>query len=391
MKKYLLSSLLLIMISLICAKSQFLDMRTGDFGCITRVVFEFTGKIDYSIKEGDNNFSISLNSLQKEMIQLPIEQSNNITSIGISDEAGSAKIKITFSYPLQVTSYNYFQENKNYVIVLDAYDMDYQTDKEKALATLLFKAQKFPLSKSSSDIANFSQKYPTDSLVNFYLGRLYASKKMSTVAIEYFNRIETTSEYYLQAQAYINNIRNKKFPLEEVKPDFLQIIKVINNNISDSLSAVEAESIAALESDSLAVVKAASFYQKRLRGERTAEDIPESEDLSQTKEINQETANSSKYWFIYLTLSLLIIIFQIIQNAKKRYVIKELSAKVESANFELKALENKLAKGVVENSKTKEKIIIKLFNSGWKPADIANELNTSIEDIEATISKEGRL
>ena len=86
-----------------------------------------------------------------------------------------------------------------------------------------------------------------------------------------------------------------------------------------------------------------------------------------------------------------MIIFQFIQAIKKKFFIKELNAKLESSVFELKALENKLEKGVVINSKTKEKIIIKLYNSGWKSKDIADELNTPIEIIEATISKEGRL
>lgn len=373
MKKYLLSSLLIIMISLVSAKSHFLDMRVGDFGCITRVVFEFTGKIDYKVTEDGNKLSVTLNLLKDGNIQLPIEESNNINNIELSESLGTANLALEFTYPVEVTSYNYFQESKNYVIVLDVYDKAYQTDKLKGLATLLFKAQKFQISKISSDIDIFSEKYSSDPIVNMYLGRLYATKKMKTKAMEYFKKIDSTTEQFFTAQAYIDNLNKNRFPTEEVKPDFLEKIELEEmEEINDSTNVVE---------------------QKVLKEEEQSDESLQEQEAPETESGSDTTDNSdfSKFWYFYLAVSLLIIIIQLIQSIKKKYVIKELSGKLENSNFELNALENKLAKGVVENSKTKDKIIIKLYNSGWKPADIANELSTSLEVIEATISKEGRL
>ncbi len=375
MKKFLLSSLLIIMISLVWAESHFLDMRVGDFGCITRVVFEFTGKINYSVQEEDSNLSVSISSLKEGKIQLPIEESNNIDNITIKEETGSAQIELAFSYPIEVTSYNYFQENKNYIIVLDIYDRGYQTDKEKGLATILFKAQKFPLSKISSELNDFSEKYEADALVNFYLGRLFATKQMKTIASDYFSKIDSSSEHFFTAQAYIDNLNKNRFPTEEVKPDFL-----LTEEKTDEKPNIIKEEVAVNEKE----------RENKIEKEKDIT-VEQKEKETVKKEVNQTKAERNKFWYLYLIISLLVIIFQFIQAIKKKFFIKELNAKLESSVFELKALENKLEKGVVINSKTKEKIIIKLYNSGWKSKDIADELNTPIEIIEATISKEGRL
>ena len=384
MKKYLLSSLLILMISLVWAKSHFLDMRVGDFGCITRVVFEFTGKVDYSVKEEDNKLSIMLNSLNNGKIQLPVEQSDNINNIVLTDGNTSAQVALEFIYPIEVTSYNYFQESKNYIIVFDIYDKDYHTDMQKGLATILFKAQKFPLNKSKTEIAAFSDKYSSVPLVNLYLGRLYAKKQMKTIAIEYFKKIDSKSEFFLTAQAYIDNLNKNRYPQEEVKPDFL--IKVeIDNSVNESNKKDIQEYFN--NEDSLQVAQNVNKIEET-EEENTSKDDSNNEENSKT---NNAQSTSNKFLYLYLIIALVIIVIQFVQNIKRKFIIKELSGKLESSNFELRALENKLAKGVVENSKTKEKIIIKLFNSGWKPQDIANELNTSIEVIEATISKEGRL
>ena len=384
MKKYLLSSLLILMISLVWAKSHFLDMRVGDFGCITRVVFEFTGKVDYSVKEEDNKLSIMLNSLNNGKIQLPVEQSDNINNIVLTDGNTSAQVALEFIYPIEVTSYNYFQESKNYIIVFDIYDKDYHTDMQKGLATILFKAQKFPLNKSKTEIVAFSDKYSSVPLVNLYLGRLYAKKQMKTIAIEYFKKIDSKSEFFLTAQAYIDNLNKNRYPQEEVKPDFL--IKVeIDNSVNESNKKDIQEYFN--NEDSLQVAQNVNKIEET-EEENTSKDDSNNEENSKT---NNAQSTSNKFLYLYLIIALVIIVIQFVQNIKRKFIIKELSGKLESSNFELRALENKLAKGVVENSKTKEKIIIKLFNSGWKPQDIANELNTSIEVIEATISKEGRL
>ncbi len=384
MKKYLLSSLLILMISLVWAESHFLDMRVGDFGCITRVVFEFTGKVDYSVKEEDNKLSIMLNSLNNGKIQLPVEQSDNINNIVLTDGNTSAQVALEFIYPIEVTSYNYFQESKNYIIVFDIYDKDYHTDMQKGLATILFKAQKFPLNKSKTEIVAFSDKYSSVPLVNLYLGRLYAKKQMKTIAIEYFKKIDSKSEFFLTAQAYIDNLNKNRYPQEEVKPDFL--IKVeIDNSVNESNKKDIQEYFN--NEDSLQVAQNVNKIEET-EEENTSKDDSNNEENSKT---NNAQSTSNKFLYLYLIIALVIIVIQFVQNIKRKFIIKELSGKLESSNFELRALENKLAKGVVENSKTKEKIIIKLFNSGWKPQDIANELNTSIEAIEATISKEGRL
>lgn len=379
MKKYLLSSLLIIMMSLVWAKSHFLDMRVGDFGCVTRVVFEFTGKIDYNITEEENNISIFINSLNESTIHLPIEASDNINSILVSQTTGSAKVDLDFTYPIEVTSYNYFQESKNYVIVVDIYDDGYKTDKNKALATLLFKGQKFPLDKISSEINEFSLNHSTDPLVNLYLGRLFARKKMKSKALEYFNKISEGSEHFLTAQAYIDNLGKNKYPTDEVKPDFLvseqEPITVSNpeseNNQVNNLDINNDEEVSSKDEK---IAENANLVQEQDKRKSTPTKTP-----------------SNKIWFIILGISLIIIILQFIQLIKKKILVRELNTKLEGSIFELRALENKLEKGVIENSKTKDRIIIKLFNNGWKPQDIANELNTSLDIVEATISKEGRL
>jgi len=382
MKKYLLASLLIIMISFIGAKSNFFDMRVGDFGCITRVVFEFTGKVSYKVKNDEKKLSISFASLKEGQIHLPVENSKNISNIVIKDGTDSSQVDIEFSYPIEVSSYPYYKENKNYIVVLDVYDKDYHSDKEKALATLLFKGQKFPLKKIEAEITNFSRKYSTDPLVNFYLGRLYATKKMKTKAIHYFKKLKIDSKDYLTAQAYIDNLNKGKYPLEEVKPDFLT-----TNNLQDSHELVKAEEanfseeVTSSEHDSSVEQVGSSDEDKVVDNTQTEE----------KKETKKATSNSNTIWFLIIGASFIVIVILYLKNYKKNILIKELNAKLEVSNFELKALANKLEKGIIESSKTKDRIIIKLFNNGWKPEDIANELKTSIEIVKATISKEGRL
>lgn len=378
MKKYLLSSLLIIMISLVVAEAHFSDMRIGDFGCVTRVVFEFTGKIDYSLKEEGNNLLITLTSMKEVKIQLPAEDSKNIESISITEEKGSTQVKLVFTYPIEVTSESYIEKNKNFLIVFDVYDVGYKTNKEKGLATLLFKGQKFPLSKISSEIALFSEKYATDTLVNLYFGRMFATQKMKNQAIEYFTNIPESSEHFFTAQAYIENLKKFRFPTEEVKPDFLETIlpenEVVTSGDSDLIK----------EEDSLIASNPVTNNAIQTENDIFNED----DDLEQ---ISFNKPFSTKIWYLYFALSIILILYLFIKNTKKNISIKELGVKLESSKFELNALANKLEKGVVENSKTKDKIIIKLFNSGWKPEDIANELNASIEIVEATINRQGRL
>lgn len=375
MKKYFIASLLCLLISIAWAESHFLDMRVGDFGCITRVVFEFTSKVDYSVKEDDNTLTIDLSSLKEGKILPPVEESLNIDSIAVTNSKGSSEITLTFLYPIEVTSYNYFQESKNYIIVLDVYDIGYKTDKKKGLATLLFKGQKFPLNKISSEITTFSNEYSSDALVNLYLGRLFAKKKMKDKAIEYFSKIPEGEEQYFTAQAFIDNLNKNRYPTEEVKPDFLEINQ-------------QSETIANEENND-------NYPQDVITKEETSSNenmIEETNELTKEKaDTTHKESSSNDLLLIVLGLSILVIVIQFIQNIKKKFLIKELEVKLEGSKFELSALANKLEKGVIENSKTKDRIIIKLFNNGWQPQDIANELSTSIEIVEATISKEGRL
>ncbi|MBI9031836.1 hypothetical protein JEZ13_07550 [bacterium] len=381
MKKYLLSSLLIIMISLIGAQAYFFDMRLGDFGCITRVVFEFTGKVDYNIHSNEKELKIDFSSLKEGDIQLPVEKSNNIELIKINKENGVSQVKFDFVYALEYASYSYYEKNKHLLIVLDVYDKEYLDNKEKGLATILFKAQKFPLSKSESELFAFSNRYPTDPLVNFYLGRLYAVQKNKTMAVSYLEKIESGSVFYLDAQAYIANLKNNKYPQGEIKPDFLDSIKteesseiIQKTTIPTPVNDLKEEN--QVEANKVEVVNESG--SKNIDHDK--DDIPV-----------QTSSKTNPIWLMIVGISFLIIIVQFVRNIKRNILIKELNAKLENTNFELRALANKLEKGVIENSKTKDRIIIKLYNNGWKANDIANELNTSLEIVEATISKEGRL
>ena len=46
---------------------------------------------------------------------------------------------------------------------------------------------------------------------------------MKTIASDYFSKIDSSSEHFFTAQAYIDNLNKNRFPTEEVKPDFLLI------------------------------------------------------------------------------------------------------------------------------------------------------------------------
>lgn len=397
MKKYLLSALLIIMISLIGAQSHFFDMRVGDFGCITRVVFEFTGKVNYKVQEENNKLSISLSLLSEGKIQLPIEESSNITNINLAQGDKSATLNLDFIYPIEVTSYAYFEQNKNYIIVFDIYDKAYLNNKEKGLATLLFKGQKFSLSNIISDIDNFSNKYPNDPLVNMYLGRLYARhKEMKNTAISYFKKIEPSSNYYFTAQAYIGNLTKNKFPEGEVKPDFLEketsetLDKVAYN---DTLTVVDVEDQDKMKAK--AVTEQDATEKTRDNNSRIGRNMNKQKSIDSDKESDEESNSFWHFldivWYVLFAIALIWSIILIMKSIKKDIIIKELKAKLEGKEFELKALANKLEKGIIENSKTKDRMIIKLYNNGWKPEAIADELNTSLEIVQATISKEGRL
>ncbi len=386
MKKLLLSSLLIIMISMIGAQSYFFDMRVGDFGCITRLVFEFTGKVNYTSLENVNNLEINITSLNESKIQLPLEESKNILEIHLTESSNTAKLNFDFIFPIETNSYAYYKENKNYIIVFDIYDKDYLTDKEKGLTTLLFKGQKFSLEKIRSEIEDFSAKYPNDDLVNFYLARLFSTEKdMKSKAIDYYSRIHPSSSFYFTATAYISNLEKNKFPTEEIKPDFLAKNELIVST-SDSLANQAKENISNKIIDNKTTNKE---EKKKINIEDNTKDK-----ASTKNNLQQNDKNDIKINTLMLTImivSILTVLFQFFKNLKKNIMIKELNAKLENKEYELKALANKLEKGIIENSKTKDRMIIKLYNNGWKAEDIAQELNTPLEIINATINKEGRL
>lgn len=391
MKKFLLSSLIIFMISMIGAQTHFFDMRMGDFGCITRVVLEFTGKVQYTAKENDKNLEINLSSLKDTKIVLPPKSSNNISEIQIIEDKRATSLSLDFIFPIEVNSYAYFKENDNYIIVFDIYDKDYHINKEKGLATLLYKGQKFSIKKIESDINDFSAKYPNDPLVNLYLGRLYStSKDMKTKAIEYFSRIHPSSNNYFTAKAYIGNLERNKFPTDEVKPDFLNrtsslaTLEEENSQLSDSIYATQA-------SDNTSIVTSSDIKSRRGKDKSLKKQNTTHKDKNKSLNTVNNKSQSSIFLTTGLIVSLLITLVLFFKNYKKNIQLKQLHARLENSEFELQALANKLEKGIIENSKTKDRMIIKLFNSGWKPEDIAQELNTSIDIINATINKEGRL
>lgn len=380
------------MLSIVVAQSYFFDMRVGDFGCITRLVFEFTGKVDYKHTEQDSTFNLNLSSLSEGKIELPIEKSINIQKISIDEGKKTANLNITFVFPIEVQSYSYFKENKNYIIVFDIYDTNYKNDKEKKLTSILFKGQKFPLSNITKDIEEFSLQYANDDLVNFYLGRLFSIKKENKdIAINYLSKVSTNSTDYFIAQAYIDNLLQNKFTNEEVKPDFLtqnDSTSLSNNMEKSPYNEIDSQSID--KKSRIDSVSQEDFTTKQIQND-AIKSVSIDKD-NKTRDLTTEDRNSSHSLLLIISLiSLLIIVFQFFSNLKKSIKVKELTARLENSEHELRALANKLEKGIIENSKVKDRMIIKLFNNGWKAQDIAEELSTSIEIVNATINKEGRL
>lgn len=383
------------MISIIGAQSHFFDMRVGDFGCITRLVFEFTGKVDYTSSENDNRLAIKINSLKESRIILPVESSNNIQEIQLVESKNTADINIDFIYPIEVSSYAYYKENKNYIIVFDIYDKAYHVDKEKGLTSLLFKGQKFSLESYDSTINEFSAKYPNDPLVNFYLGRLYArNTTMKDKAISFFSQVDSTSEFYFTAQAYIDNLQKNKFPSGEIKPDFLIPADSLNSTNAESKLMADSMNTPMKDND-LGQDDNSSNKETRNKQsikENTLDNIQNKENTREEAGLtNEEDIQTNIILLTAFIVSLIFSLFLLFKNLRKNIQLKELQAKLENSEYELKALANKLEKGIIENSKTKDRMIIKLFNSGWKAEDIAKELNTPLDIINATINKEGHL
>lgn len=369
MKKYLLSSLLIFLISIVYAGSLLVDMRVGDFDCVTRIVLEFSEKVNYTSQENVNKLSVSLNSDEVDKLKATKHKSQNIHKLEVSKTGNLTTAIFEFDYPIEVASYDYKGSGDTHLIVFDIFDKRYWIDPDKGLSTLLFKGQKFPISKINTEIARFLKRYPDDDKIYFYLGMMYGYRKDKTNSSYLLSQIPETSKYYPSAQENLKAFMIGNFPEAEIKPNFWQAEQ-------DSL-AIQQRRVAATPE----IEKVDSIEGEKSVAVTTTE--PQAVDHKQY--LVQE------YWLPLLALLLLIIIIQFVFNIKKRVRLREVELKLETVTSEKNALDNKLKKGIIDNSKTKDKIIIKLFNSGWSPEDIANELNESLETIEAAIKREGRL
>ncbi|MFA7056558.1 MAG: hypothetical protein WC155_03230 [Candidatus Cloacimonadales bacterium] len=389
MKKYLLSSLFIFLIAAISASSPLVDMRVGDFGCITRVVFEFNQKVDYQVKESDNKLSISLSSNDATKIKATKFKSTNIRKLDVTETATATNILFELAYPVKVTDYNYKERDKQYIIMFDIYDKQYLTDKDKGLTALLFKGQKFPIAKISTEIATFLQKYPNDDKVNFYLGMMYGYRKDKVKATNLLTKIPKSSDYYTSAQESLTAFSNNNFPQTEVKPNYWEIERAAL--LSELASAPNAKpaSVQTNEAEPEKVINSTTQTDMKKPNEATRV-IPTSEPQTTTQNLNI----FQQYWFFFIVLIILCILIIIIQQFmvyKAKLHFKEAKLKLDSVMIEKNIVEHKLKQGIIESSKTQDKIIIKLFNNGWSAEDIASELNASLEAVEATIKREGRL
>lgn len=379
MKKYLLSSLFIFLIAAISASSPLVDMRVGDFGCITRVVFEFTQKVDYQVKESDNKLSISLSSNDAAKIKATNFKSTNIQKIDITETTTATNILFELAYPVKVSKYSYKERDKQYIIMFDIYDKQYLTDKDKGLTTLLFKGQKFPIAKISTEITTFLQKYPNDDKVNFYLGMMYGYRKDKVKATNLLAKIPKSSDYYPSTQESLTAFSNNTFPQTEIKPNYWEIER---DALLPSTEQVEVAAVPILEQI------ATQTDETKPKEVKSVITTSEPQDIIQNLNIFQQ------HWFFFMILIILFIVIIIIQQFmvyKAKLHFKEATLKLDSVMIEKNIVEHKLKQGIIENSKTQDKIIIKLFNNGWSAKDIANELNASLEAVEATIKREGRL
>ncbi len=363
MKKLFIMSLLLFIPLVVFSSGMYIDARVGDFGNISRIVLEFTSKIDNNISYKDSTLSIAFDKESYEdAIPLKLD-SENIINFNKYSKKSKLILNTKFNFPIKIDTYNYTNEDNRYLVICDVYNSI--EDKENDLAKVLYLAQKFSLKKADKSIKKLTSKYTNDNLVNLYLGHLYSRNRNKKLSLQYYSNVSENSDLFAIAKANINKVKNNVFLDYEVKPEYFSKETIVPKV---SLSTSTDKKVTSNNKDQQKAVDTLATSNKK-------------------QEQTSFLANSIYYIIGLIIIVVIQLIIIIKKSSKSRYYLLE----NEQLKDELYSLENKLKKGIIHDETTKDRIIVKLYKNGWKPEAIAKELNMSIENINKIVDKLGRM
>lgn len=366
------------MLFLIPLSGKSIETRTGDFGCITRIVMEFPEKIMFNITKDNSVLQITYPSAYFDSAIENEIKSKNIEDVKSLNEPKNATIFLKFNHPIFFKRYSYVNDKGNYIVMSDVYDIDCQNDKEKLLTMALFQAQKFNINKARKTINKLTDTYPNDSLVNLYLARLYAKNNRFKTATLYLNKIKehnTDHIITLQADSLSYNIKNNLCSKQEVKPNFL-VKNYKPLKTKDLISNVDSTNHV-IKKDTLQKIISNEFSDSN-KNENTETDSKLKDEQIKEK-IHSYELKIIRYKVIITILLIVVSIFSIF--------LFNSNNKLSKVRNELNQLKHKLEKGIVVDDDIKESIVKKLYNNGWSVESIAEELNTTIEIVNKIVEK----
>jgi hypothetical protein len=382
MKKCLVF-ILLILIPIIClAKPLFIDARIGDYDYISRLVLEFTEKIDCSVSVSDSTLYVAFDKASyNDIIPINIE-SENVTEFAKYIYKGKTTLKLKFRFPITIDKYGYKNSKNKYLVMYDIFDKESDSNKEKKLAKVLYLAQKFNIAKAEPIIIELRQQYPNDDIINLYLGHIFAKNKDKTNAVYYYSQISQNSKHFAVAKANLTKVKNNIYPSYEIKPDYW----LMQTNDSTEIDLTVGKTI----KDNANTINS-SEEEDKTTTKASTNNVTDKESKEERKQAtNQVELNIfQEYYYIPLIAIAFFFIFFLISLAKKNKVISEYVSLNDRLQDELYTLEKKLKKGIVHTNSTKEKIIIKLYDNGWSEEAIAKELNTSVDIVSKTLKNQG--